>query len=423
LAIYHFAVSVISRARGQRIVAVAAACAAAKLRDAYYGLLHNQQRREGVEFAEIAAPAESPSWVFDREQLWNRVETAEHRKDSQLARAIEISLPVELGLEQCISLLREYVHAEFVSKRMIADMSIRRTKLGNPNARVLLTLREASAMGFGPKMRQWNRKNNLMDWRASWANCANLHLARAGQHVRIDHRTLDAQQIVLTPARRTGIGLAPGQLEELPGHLQARFEQQRRIAGDNGSVILEDPAIAIRALAHQRRRFTRADLHRFLVSRTDGEAQLNAALSATMACSELVPLDAAGTVYTSRDLMEAEKALLRRAQNMTKRGEFQAVAVLRGELDDFLQTAHSYWNERGKQVRNAMPRAEDALTRHDVVLLQGAEMIDLKALEKHLDAAERARATLVLVADAERLQAMGAMSPMHGLIAPATANT
>jgi ATP-dependent exoDNAse (exonuclease V) alpha subunit len=421
LAIYHFTVAVISRARGQRIVAVAAAHAAAKLRDQYYGELHNHERREGVEFTEVSAPAGAPPWVFDREQLWNRVEAAERRKDSQLARAIEISLPVELELPKSIDLLRDYVRAEFVSKGMIADMSIRRTKLKNPNAHVLLTLREASAAGFGPKMRHWNRKSNLMDWRASWAEHANLHLARAGHPVRIDHRSLDEQQIELTPARRTGIGRSSAALEALPEHLLARFVEQRRIANDNGSAILEDPTIAIRALARQRHRFSQADLRQFLTSRTDGEAQLEAALSTIMASAELVALNTTAggaAIYTSRDLVEAEKALLRRAQNMTKRGDFRAFAVRGGELQDFLQSVRKSWHERGRRVREAIPALGEALSKQDVLLLKGAEMLDIKTLEKMLDAAERARASMVLVADADRLQAMGAMSPMHGLLTP-----
>ena len=419
MAIYHFTVAVISRARGQRIVAVAASHAAAKLRDQYYGVLHNHERREGMEFTEIAAPAGSPPWVFDREQLWNRVEAVERRKDSQLARAIEVSLPVELDLARCIDLLRDFVREEFLSKRMIADMSIRRTKLGNPNAHVLLTMREATAAGFGPKMRQWNRKSNLLDWRSSWANAANLHLARAGHPVRIDHRTLDEQLIELKPARRTGIG-RPMVETALPDHLQARFVEQRRIAHDNGTAILEDPTIAIRALARQRRHFTRADLHRFLTTRTDGKSQHDAALASIMASPELVALDTGeggATYYTSRDLLEAEKALLRRAQNMTKRGDFHAVAVARAESHDFLQTARKLWSERGRRVRDANPVAGEGWAKDDVVLLQGAEMIELKMLEKLMDAAERARATMVLVADAERLQAMGAMSPLHQLMA------
>ena len=219
--------------------------------------------------------------------------------------------------------------------------------------------------------------------------------------------------------RSTGIGRTAAALDTLPEHLQARFTEQRRIAHENGGAILEDPSIAIRALARQRRRFTPEDLRRFLISRTDGEAQLEAALSCVLACAELVALNAgqhAATLYTSRDLLEAEKALLRRAQNMTKRGDFQALAVPGGKLSEFLEQARGQWHERGKQVREAMPTLGDALAKDDVLLVQGAEMIDLKTLERHVDAAERARACVVLVADAERLQAMGAMSPMHELI-------
>jgi ATP-dependent exoDNAse (exonuclease V) alpha subunit len=422
LAIYHFTVAVISRARGQRVIAIAASQAAAKLRDEYYGVLHNHLRRDGVEFTEIAAPAEAPSWVFERELLWNRVEAGERRKDAQLARAIEISLPAELDLAQCIDLLRDFVRAQFVSKGMIADMSIRRTQLGNPNAHVLLTLREARAAGFGLKMRQWNRKGDLMNWRSAWASCANLHLVRAGHGVRIDHRSLEEQQIELMPARHTGIARPSGDLQALPDHLQTRFIEQRRIAHDNGAAIVADPTIAIRALARQRRRFTPEDLRRFLASRTDGSAQLDAALSAIQASAELVAVNAGengSPLYTSRDLLEAEKSLLRRAQNLTKRGDFQAVAVPGDELAEYMRAAHRYWIERGKKVREALPPASELLAAHDVLLLQGAEMMDLKTLERHLDIAERARATLVLVAEAGQLQAMGAESPMHGLLATA----
>ena len=451
MAIYHFTVAVISRARGQRIVATAAAQSAAKLRDEYYSVTHNHLHREGVGFTEIVAPADAPAWVFDREQLWNRVEAAERRKDSQLARAIEISLPVELDSAQCIELLREYVRAEFVSKGMVADMCIRRTRLDNPNAYVLLTLRQATAAGFGPKMRQWNRKSNLLDWRSAWANCANLHLARAGHRVRIDHRSLEDQQIQLVPARRIGVGHAVGDLKTLPEHLQTRFAQQRRIAHENGAAIVEDPTIAIRALARQRRSFSSADLRQFLMSRTDGAAQLDAALSKIMACPELValtPADGGPTQYMSHDLMEAEKSLLRRADTMAKRrtaahgsapdalhdahwpeslrnafadviavGDFKAVALSAGERNEFLQAARAHWNAQGKRVRHALSTADDALAKDDVVVLEGAEMIDVKSLEKLLAAAERARAKMVLLADSERLQAMGGMSPMHDLVA------
>ncbi len=453
MAIYHFTVSVLSRARGHRIVASAAAQAAATLRDDYYGIVHNHARRPGVEFTEILAPDDARPWVFDREQLWNRVETAERRRDAQLARALEMSLPVELTQEQRIQLLRDFIRTQFVAQGMIADIGIRRSRPDNPSAHVLLTLRAVTATGFGPKMRQWNGKGNLLGWRAAWANQANVHLARAGHRLRIDHRTLEAQQIELTPARKTGVGHLLRETGALPDHLQARFTEQRRIAQSNGASIIEDPTIAIRALVHQRHSFTLAELRQFLVSRTDGEAQQQAALSAIMASAELVALsrsDDRPTQYTSRDLIEAEKSLLRRAHTLAARrssaaastpraapplpgswsaalrelyahivsaGDFKTAAVMGEEQAELLPAMRAHWAGQGRRVLDGVPRADQqALAKDGVLVIANAELIDLKSLERILAAAERARAKLVLLADAVQLKDMGAMSPMHDLM-------
>jgi AAA domain len=163
-----------------------------------------------------------------------------------------------------------------------------------------------------------------------------------------------------------------------------------------------------------------ADLRQFLSTRTEGEAQFQAALASVMASSELVALTSEGGAarYTSRDLLEAQKSLLRRAGNLTKRGDFRAVAVREDELCEFLRSAHAHCHERGKQLREAMPAPGETLSPEDMLLVKSAEMLDIKSLEKLLDAAERARAGIVLVADADRLQAMGALSPMDGLVAP-----
>ena len=452
MAIYHLTVSVVSRARGQRIVASAAAQSCTKLRDEYYGVVHNGALKPGVEHAEIRAPAGALPWVYDRELLWNRVEAAERRKDSQLARAIEISLPVELTRDESIALLRDYVDVEFVSKGMIADLAIRRKNPDNPNARVLLTLRELHAAGFGPKVRLWNRKSNLLDWRTAWAQRANFHLARAGHRVRIDHRTLEAQQIELAPARRRGIGRSLKGDQSLPQHLQDRLAEQREIARQNGATILEDPSVAIRMLTRQRSIFTRGDLIGFLTSRTDGGEQLEAAVSAIMSCSELValaPADGDAPRFTSRDLIEAEKSLMRRAAAMAARrghapspsqaathgqhswsqttrdafayviseGDFKAIALPNSETSEFVNAARAVWNALGNRVLEAVPLQDaEPLARNDVVVLQGVAMIELKLLERHLAAVEKARAKIVLVGDSEQLQAMGSISPMHSLL-------
>jgi hypothetical protein len=122
--------------------------------------------------------------------------------------------------------------------------------------------------------------------------------------------------------------------------------------------------IAIRALVHASGAALHStDLTQFLASRTDGEAQLEAALSAIMASSELVRVGRRRLPSTrAATWMEAEKSLLRRAQNMTKRGDFQAVAVSRRRFERFPASRRvATGNARGKQVRDAVPAAGDTL--------------------------------------------------------------
>jgi ATP-dependent exoDNAse (exonuclease V) alpha subunit len=448
LAIYHFTVSIVSRACGHRIVGSAAAQSTAKLRDDYYGITHNGTRKAAVEVSEIRAPAGAPPWVFDRELLWNRVEAAERRKDAQLARAVEISLPAELMPSQDIALLREFVDAAFVSKGMIADFAIRRASPDRPNAHVLLTLREPAGTGFGPKVRLWNRKANLLEWRSAWAQCANAHLARAGHRVRIDHRTLEAQQIELAPARKTGIDPRRDDQRALPQYMQDRLAEQREIARQNGDAILLDPSLAIRALTRQRSVFTREDLVEFLTTRTADAAHLERALSSVLDCTDLIAAGHAGDFpaqFTSRDLVEAEKSLMRRAKAMALRrghgtsssppdyvqwpahlrhaflhaiseGDFKAIALSGDSKIDFQNAARAVWTSQNFRVRVALPlQDEEPLGKGDVVVMDGAEMIELKALERILAAVEHARAKLVLIGDAAQLAAMGPISPMQSL--------
>jgi ATP-dependent exoDNAse (exonuclease V) alpha subunit len=49
-------------------------------------------------------------------------------------------------------------------------------------------------------------------------------------------------------------------------------------------------------------------------------------------------------------------------------------------------------------------------------VVEGAEMIDLKQLERTLAVADKARAKAVLVGDARQLEAMGSLSPLRGIL-------
>jgi ATP-dependent exoDNAse (exonuclease V) alpha subunit len=471
LAIYHLTASVVSRAHGKSIVAVAAARSASKLYDRYYGATHNFARASTVAHTEILAPSGlTGAFVQDREELWNQVEAAEKRKDAQLARDIEVALPVELSLEQCVALLREYVANEFVSQGMIADLSVWHHGSHNPRAHILLTLRDATSEGFALKARRWNRKDNILRWRAAWAECANRHLAKGGHAVRIDHRTLEAQQIELVAAPNVGVGAAPQSGRALPDHIEDRIVRRQRVARENGAMILEDPAVALRALSRQRAVFSAAHLEQFLRSRTDGPVQLEAALAAVLNCAEITALGTDGSgkaLFTSKGLEAAEKSLLSRARVLRTRRGHALGTTAAGDVDEqiladvvgagdlkmrigpadaakgrLLAAAASIWATHGLRVMGAArlldaakalfapmgiqsfdlealepgARAPLEFTDTDVLIIDGAEMLDLYQLERILAAAEKGRAKLLLLGDAALLAAMGRDSPLQRLI-------
>ncbi len=273
MAIYHLTAKVISRAQRKSALASAAYRAADKLHDERLGKTFDYTRKRGVSHSEILAPEGAPGWTRNRERLWNVIEACEKRKDSQLAREIEIALPRELEPVAQIDLVRSFVRREFVPKGMVADFSLHRDNPENPHAHILLTLRRLGENTFGLKERSWNSRSNLSTWRVGWQEVANEHLARAGLSNRIDHRTLKAQQIDLIPGRKIGVSLIRQQDPTLPRRITERVEEQHRIARLNGEIILAKPSIALRALKHQQAAFTQADIARFLSTRTHGAEQ------------------------------------------------------------------------------------------------------------------------------------------------------
>jgi len=73
------------------------------------GITHDYTRKDGVVHTEIMLPAHAPSEFADRSTLWNSVEFSEKSIDAQLAREIEVALPVELSRAEHLALVRSYV--------------------------------------------------------------------------------------------------------------------------------------------------------------------------------------------------------------------------------------------------------------------------------------------------------------------------
>ena len=208
MSIYHYSVSSIGRSSGKSATAAAAYRAGEKIYDERTGLTFDYTRKTGVDYTEIIAPSFAPNWASARSLLWNEVERVERRKDSQLAREIDVALPVELDKEQKLKLVRGFVQEQFVELGMIADVACHHLNSHNPHAHILLTMRDLTESGLGKKNRSWNDRELLKIQREAWANHTNNALEEAGCAERVNHRSLEAQGINRIPQIHLGPNVA-----------------------------------------------------------------------------------------------------------------------------------------------------------------------------------------------------------------------
>jgi ATP-dependent exoDNAse (exonuclease V) alpha subunit len=235
---YRLSVQFLSRSDNRSAVAAAAYRAGDRLADERGKMVHDYTRKGGVVHAEIMAPEAAPGWVHDRERLWNAVEATEKRKDAQVAREVQLSLPAALNAEQRLALTRAFVAENFVAKGMVADVAIhapsREGDARNHHAHVLLTTRAIGPDGFVPtKNRDWNSKEQLQEWRENWAKIQNRYLVQAlGKDApQVSHQSYAERGIAKAPGRhlgpeatameRKGERTRRGQMAQQPGKIQA----------------------------------------------------------------------------------------------------------------------------------------------------------------------------------------------------------
>ena len=258
IAIYHCSIKIVSRGKGKSAVAAAAYRSGEKLTNEWDGLTHDYTKKGGVVHSEILLPAHAPPAFSDRSTLWNSVELSEKSNNAQLAREVEIALPVELSREEQTRLVREYCSSQFVSKGMIADFNLHDTGGGNPHAHILLTMRPLDEKGaWLPKSKKeyvldengerirlpsgryktrkvdlvdWNNRENAEVWRRAWADLANEFLAQNNRPERIDHRSYERQGIDQLPT--VHVGVSATQMEK-KGIVTERGELNRNIKAAN----------------------------------------------------------------------------------------------------------------------------------------------------------------------------------------------
>ncbi|RYD25321.1 MAG: Ti-type conjugative transfer relaxase TraA, partial [Lysobacteraceae bacterium] len=323
MAIYHFSAKVVSRGNGSSAVAAAAYRSASELQDYRLGRSHDFSNKTGVVHSEVMLPDGAPERLNDRTTLWNEVEAGEKRKDAQLAREIEFSIPREMTKEQGVALARDFVKNQFVKRGMVADLNVHwdKAKDGSPkpHAHVMLSMREVDGEGFGKKVRDWNGTELLKEWREAWSAHVNERMAELGLEGRIDHRSYADQGIALEPQHK--IGPAASRRPE-QGLEAERIEDHTRIARENGEKIVADPNVALDAITRQQATFTTRDLATFAFRHSDGKEQFDQVMGAVRASPELVALGKDGRDqerFTSRDMIAVENRLERASDELAGR--------------------------------------------------------------------------------------------------------
>ena len=271
MAIFHLSIKIVSRSGGKSAVAASAYRAGEKLTETETGYVHDYTKKNGVIHTEVFLPANAPSEFSSREILWNEVQKIEKQADAQMAREIEVALPVELSREEQLELVRKYVKENFTDTGMCADVAIHEKEVDgktvihqNPHAHILLTTRAFKEDGsWAPKEKKtyaldetgeriplidpatglqklgtrneklwkrvtvlandWNDQSNAEKWRQSWAEMCNLYLL---PEQRIDHRSFERQGLEQVPTIHEGY--VARQMERR-GEVSERMELNRVI--------------------------------------------------------------------------------------------------------------------------------------------------------------------------------------------------
>jgi len=243
-------------------VAAAAYRSGTRLEDGRTGQTHDYTRKRDIEHCEVRLPKHMPDEMFDRNVLWNAIEAGIKRKDGQPAFEVEVALPRELSREQCVELVREFSDDMFVERGVPVDFAIHRPQASDggdhPHAHILIGTRRHHADGSLDKSARDMQDNpklvakvyaleeegrideavmlqkdlNLGLWRRQWEDYSNRFLDEAGSEARIDHRTLEAQQIDLEPTPNIGFAFYEP-LRAFKGHLAERLDHYREVGFRN----------------------------------------------------------------------------------------------------------------------------------------------------------------------------------------------
>ncbi|WP_369928492.1 MobA/MobL family protein [Xanthomonas sp. NCPPB 2632] len=220
------------RSSGHSAVAGVAYRLGLRLLDRRTGIWHDYRKRkigEEIVRALTIAPEGAPEWATDPDELWNRCEAAEKRKDSQVARDYRIPIPFGLTDQQAGDMAEEM--ARFISRQLHTAVSLGLHRDSNidalgaekpegkigfhahlyfPTRRLeeIVTEGGSSEWGAGAKLVLLSNKNTSSGFveqlNERWAELANKYTAAVGLIADFDHRSYVRQELPVTPQPTLG---------------------------------------------------------------------------------------------------------------------------------------------------------------------------------------------------------------------------
>lgn len=312
--------------------------------------LHDYTRKNGVVHSRVMAPVrvrassknnrmrkvQDSDWFMDREKLWNAVEASENRKDSQLARELNLFLPHVTSRKQNIKMVEEFIEKNFTSKGMIADYSIHEPNDHNDNrnihVHIMLTTRRVEGRGFHEKKEtEWNNRDNVRNWRYDWAEVVNRRINPMGYFV--DYRS----------HKERGLDIEP-QAYEGPSVANSEWQKKRRDAAlkHNAKVKAARKEKFLNLVIEKKAIFDKVDIMNAAMQVGYLPHELDAIRKAKLASGELIQLrDKGGRFtgkFTTKAIRDQEEAQMKKAKELAARAKQK---VLEGMIDRVIQTRNS----------------------------------------------------------------------------------
>jgi Ti-type conjugative transfer relaxase TraA len=374
MANYHLTVKHISRSGGKSCVSSLAYRSATKINDLNTGQSFDYSKKQNVNHVEILMNDNSPKWIQDiaKECVLNRqsalqklsfiFENSEKRKDSQVYREIEFSLPRELTNAQNIEWSKKFIHDVCVKKGMLSVLNYHfdcdeKTGEKKPHCHVLLSTRDVTEEGLSiHKRRDWNDKSLVIEWREQCAQYQNSALKEHGFETRVDHRSYIDRNVDIEAQPKKGRAVSEMTKRGIKADKQKEFDF---VKAANKFKILKNPEIVLSIVTANHSTFVKHNIAEVLNRYIDDPKEFQSLYIRLLVSQKLVILndksgDGEENIYTTTDILKTEMNLVKEAENLASQRTHHVSA---GCIEKVIQKNNDRLSEYGglsKDQENAI---------------------------------------------------------------------